>query len=114
MTYGTPRPDSRERMVRAAERLFAERGINAVSMREVAAAAGQLNNSAVRYHFGSRDGLVDAIFRYRMSRIDERRRIEGGRDRVVGDSVPGRRIGKVTNTVSPPPKPPGGGKSSKG
>jgi AcrR family transcriptional regulator len=61
-------------MIRAGERLFAERGINAVSMREVAAAARQLNNSAVRYHFGSKDGLADAIFHYRMARIDERRR----------------------------------------
>ncbi len=69
MPYG-----ARETIVRTAERLFGERGINAVSLREVAAAAGQRNNSAVRYHFGSRDGLVDAIFRYRMARIDERRR----------------------------------------
>ena len=61
-------------MVTAAERLFGERGINAVSLREVAAAAGQRNNSAVSYHFGSRDGLVDAVFHQRMARIDERRR----------------------------------------
>lgn len=59
----------------AAERLFGERGIAAVSMREVAAAAGQGNTSAVRYHFGSRDGLVEAVFAYRMARIDERRRV---------------------------------------
>ncbi len=61
-------------IVDAAERLFGERGINAVSLREVAAAAGQRNNSAVSYHFGSRDGLVDAVFEQRMARIDERRR----------------------------------------
>lgn len=65
---------SGEALIRAAERLFGERGIGAVSMREVAVAAGQGNNSAVRYHFGSRDGLIDAIFTYRMGRIDERRR----------------------------------------
>ncbi len=61
-------------MVRAAERLFGEQGIGAVSLRQVAAAAGQRNNSAVSYQFGSRQGLVDAIFAYRMGRIDERRR----------------------------------------
>lgn len=61
-------------MIRAAERLFGEHGIGAVSLRHVAAAAGQRNNSAVRYQFGSRQGLVDAIFAYRMGRIDERRR----------------------------------------
>lgn len=66
--------EARESLIRAGERLFGERGIAAVSLREVASAAGQGNNSSVRYHFGSRDGLVDAIFTYRMERIDERRR----------------------------------------
>ena len=64
----------RDALIRTAERLFGEHGISAVSLRQVAAAAGQANNSAVRYHFGSRQGLVDAIFTYRMARIDERRR----------------------------------------
>jgi AcrR family transcriptional regulator len=64
---------SREAMIRAGERLFGERGIEGVSLREVAAAAGQGNTSAVRYHFGSKDGLVAAIFSYRMALIDERR-----------------------------------------
>jgi AcrR family transcriptional regulator len=64
----------REALIRAGERLFGERGIGAVSLREVAAEAGQGNNSAVRYHFGSRQGLVDAIFTYRMELIDQRRR----------------------------------------
>ncbi len=57
-------------MVEAAERLFAERGLHGVSMREVAAAAGQRNNSAVQYHFGSREGLVHAVFAYRMRDIN--------------------------------------------
>ncbi|MFN8024805.1 MAG: TetR family transcriptional regulator [Acidimicrobiia bacterium] len=65
---------AREAMVLAAERLFGERGIEAVSLREVGAAAGQRNNSAAQYHFGSREGLVDAIFEYRMGAIDLRRR----------------------------------------
>jgi AcrR family transcriptional regulator len=65
---------AREAMLLAAERLFGERGIEAVSLREVGAAAGQRNNSAAQYHFGSRDGLVDAIFARRMGAIDARRR----------------------------------------
>lgn len=65
---------AREAMIVAAERLFGERGIEAVSLREVGAAAGQRNNSAAQYHFGSRDGLVDAIFERRMGAIDVRRR----------------------------------------
>jgi AcrR family transcriptional regulator len=65
---------ARERMIDAAERLFAERGINGVSLREIGAAAGQRNNSAAQYHFESKAGLVDAIFQARMAPIDEQRR----------------------------------------
>jgi AcrR family transcriptional regulator len=64
---------AREQLVAIAERLFAERGIEAVSLREIGAAAGQRNNSAAQYHFGSREGLVDAIFDTRMAPIDRRR-----------------------------------------
>ncbi len=65
---------TREAMILAAERLFAENGLDGVSLREIAAAAGQRNNSAAQYHFGSKQGLVDAVFEYRMERIDQRRR----------------------------------------
>ena len=64
---------TRERLVFTAERLFAERGIAAVSLREVGQAAGQRNNGATQYHFGDREGLVLAIFRYRASEHRERR-----------------------------------------
>jgi len=61
-------------MIDAAERLLAERGIDAVSLREVQAAAGQRNKSAAQYHFGSRAGLIDAIIATRMAPIDLARR----------------------------------------
>lgn len=60
-------------MIEVAERMFAERGIDGVSMRDVAAAAGQKNNSAVQYHFGGRDGLVLEVFRRRMREINRSR-----------------------------------------
>lgn len=66
--------DARTRMILAAERLFAERGVGAVSLREVGAAAGQRNNSAVQYHFGTKDGLVEAVFVHRMTPIEAERR----------------------------------------
>jgi AcrR family transcriptional regulator len=47
----------------AAERLFAERGIVAVSNRQVSEAAGQGNNAAVGYHFGTKTDLLRAIVR---------------------------------------------------
>ncbi len=64
---------TRRTMIDSAERLVAERGLTALSLREVAAAAGQRNHSAVQYHFGSRDKLVEAIFEARMGPIDARR-----------------------------------------
>ncbi|WP_331766021.1 helix-turn-helix domain-containing protein [Embleya sp. NBC_00896] len=60
-------------LMTTAERLFAERGINAVSAREIAAVAGGRNTNAVKYHFGSQQGLVDAIFEHRMVPINARR-----------------------------------------
>jgi AcrR family transcriptional regulator len=60
-------------MILAAEILFAREGIDGVSLRRIASAAGQGNHHAVQYHFGSRDGLVQAIFDYRMAQMDARR-----------------------------------------
>jgi AcrR family transcriptional regulator len=58
---------TRERIILVAERLFAEQGIAAVALGEIGAAAGQRNKVAVQYHFGDRDGLIDAIIKYRGS-----------------------------------------------
>jgi AcrR family transcriptional regulator len=53
--------DTKKRLLDAAERLFAARGIDSVSLRQVNAAAGERNNAALYYHFHDRDGLVRAI-----------------------------------------------------
>lgn len=66
-----PRDDTKNRLLNAAERLFAEYGIEAVSARQIALAAGQLNQSAIRYHFGTKDGLIEALLRRRMAEINE-------------------------------------------
>lgn len=68
----TAATDTRLSLLRAAERLMAEKGIDSVSLREVSVAAGQLNNSAVAYHFGSRDALIDAILERHSAPIHER------------------------------------------
>ncbi|MET0134448.1 MAG: TetR family transcriptional regulator [Kibdelosporangium sp.] len=54
---------TRESILAAAERLFAEHGVLAVSNRQVSEAAGQGNNTAVGYHFGTKADLVRAIVR---------------------------------------------------
>ncbi|CAN5585985.1 TetR/AcrR family transcriptional regulator [soil metagenome] len=52
---------TRDAILTAAERLFAERGLFAVSNRQVSEAAGQGNNAAVGYHFGTKADLLRAI-----------------------------------------------------
>ncbi len=61
------------RLVDAAERLFAERGIDAVSLREINAAAGQRNSTALQYHFGDRAGLLKAVLAKHRLEIEARR-----------------------------------------
>jgi AcrR family transcriptional regulator len=65
--------DSRTKMILVGEALFAREGIDGVSLRQVAANAGQKNHHAVQYHFNSREGLVQAIFDYRMEQMDRHR-----------------------------------------
>ena len=60
-------------LLKTAERLFALHGIDSVSTRQIAREAGQKNHSALQYHFGSRDDLVDAILAYRMAKANRRR-----------------------------------------
>ena len=72
-TLMQPRTDAREKLILAAERLFAKGGFESVSLREIAAAAEQRNHHAVQYHFGSREDLVVAIFRDRMTQMEARR-----------------------------------------
>jgi AcrR family transcriptional regulator len=52
---------TRAALLRQAERLFARRGLYQVQVREIVEAAGQRNVSALNYHFGSREGVLDAI-----------------------------------------------------
>jgi AcrR family transcriptional regulator len=64
---------TRERLVAAAEQLFAERGITGVSLREINAAAGQRNSTALQYHFGDREGLVRAVLAKHSPDVESRR-----------------------------------------
>ena len=52
---------TRSRILLAAERLFAEHGVFSVSNRQISEAAGQGNNAAVGYHFGTKSDLVRAL-----------------------------------------------------
>jgi len=69
-------PDSatRQRLKRVARRLFAERGIRDVTVREIAREAGQRNQGAVAYHFGTKEALIVEILIDGAARIEVRRK----------------------------------------
>jgi AcrR family transcriptional regulator len=68
-----PRRSGRDAMIDAAERLVAEQGLAAMSLREVQSLADQRNKSAAQYHFGTREGLIEAVLLARMAPVNERR-----------------------------------------
>jgi AcrR family transcriptional regulator len=60
-------------VMETAERLYGDRGIDAVGLREISKAAHQKNNNAVQYHFGNKLGLISAILEYREGLLQPRR-----------------------------------------
>jgi TetR/AcrR family transcriptional regulator, regulator of cefoperazone and chloramphenicol sensitivity len=84
-------PEGRLRLLAAAEQLFATHGL-AVPNREIVAAAGQHNQSAVTYHFASRAGLIDAVCQRHEAPIAQHRqyliaRLPGPDDRTTRQLV---------------------------
>jgi AcrR family transcriptional regulator len=63
---------SRDRLLKAAERLFAERGFDGVSVREIAAAA-EVNSASVAYYFRSKEGLLSEVYRRHCEPMNEER-----------------------------------------
>jgi AcrR family transcriptional regulator len=82
--------DTREALLDAAESLFAQHGVQAASLRAITQQAGA-NLAAVNYHFGSKEGLVRAVFsrrigplnQERLRRLDECERREGAIEEVL-------------------------------
>ncbi len=66
--------DTAARLRRSAEQLFAARGVDAVSVRQITLDAGQRNTTAVAYHFGSRDGLLHAVLQAHLAHVRIRHR----------------------------------------
>lgn len=62
---------TRQRILDVAEKLFAEHGIDAVSIRDITTKA-KVNLAAVTYHFGTKDNLITAVFERRIGPITQR------------------------------------------
>lgn len=72
-------------LIEAAEELFAENGIDNVSLRQIGDAIGSDNNAVVSYYFGSKAGLLKAIYEYRVPALEARRSELLGRAEAVGN-----------------------------
>src|SRR4051812_17342259 len=72
---GASTPD---RILQAAERLFSERGIGDVSLREITTAAG-VNSAAAHYHFGSKEAVLEELFARRAQPIAD------GREKMLSE-----------------------------
>lgn len=65
--------DTKTQLKRAAQALFARHGIDAVTVQQIVAAAGQRNNAALHYHFGSKEELIRQLLIDGAEQIDNRR-----------------------------------------
>src|SRR4051812_36059503 len=78
-------PATQEKIFDAAERLFAERGFDGTSLREITTEAG-VNLAAVNYHFGSKEDLYRETFLRRMRPMNElRHRLLDQAEQISGD-----------------------------
>ncbi len=64
--------NTKERILHAAEDLFAQHGFAGTSLRQVTSRA-DVNIAAVNYHFGSKENLVHEVFKHRMDQMSEKR-----------------------------------------
>lgn len=68
-----PETETVAKLKESAQRLFAENGIDGVSVRDIASAADQKNPTAIGYHFGSKNGLITELVIDGAALIDQRR-----------------------------------------
>src|ERR1700689_2214812 len=66
------RPDTKTRILDAAEKLFGENGFDATSLRDITTEA-DVNLAAVNYHFQSKDSLIEAVIQRSAAPVNDRR-----------------------------------------
>lgn len=91
---------TRERILDAAEQLFADRGYDGASIRDVAGAAG-LQIHSIGYHFGPKEQLFDAVVARRADIMTGLRReaLVAARQRAAGEAIPIKQL--VRDYASP-------------
>ena len=85
MAAKKPRKTRKERIIEVAERLFAKRGYDGVSLRQITREAG-VDVALVKYYFGSKQGLFDALLKRRADILNRER--SEALDRVLERSNP--------------------------
>ncbi|HZM40573.1 MAG TPA: helix-turn-helix domain-containing protein [Acidimicrobiales bacterium] len=73
MHEAVPTAPTADRLITAAEQLFALHGIDGISLREINRAAGARNGSALQYHFRDREGLLRAVMAKHHREVEARR-----------------------------------------
>lgn len=69
---GKQESDTRQKLLDVAEQLFAEQGHEATSLRQITALANA-NLGAVNYHFGTKEGLIEEVFKRRLKQLNQMR-----------------------------------------
>lgn len=90
-------------------RLFAERGIDGVTVRQIAEAAGQKNHAAITYHFGSKEALIRELIVDGARTIDRRRNVALDRAKAAGGPKSVFEVMKIIVETSIDPDPPAWG-----
>lgn len=91
------RSSTKELLIETGELLYGQHGFNGISLREIAARAGQRNCNAVQYHFKNKYGFVSAILADRVSWLDalRSRLFEELKESVAGEDYEARDLLRV-------------------
>lgn len=93
--------ETKDRILDAAERLFADHGYAATSLRDITSEAG-VNLASVNYHFGSKEALLGAVVKRRLGPVNHRRmELLDGAEARAGDRPPDLR--EIIRAVIVPP-----------
>ena len=87
-----PEATSREKLIRSAEHLFADRGFDGVSVRDIAGDAG-VNSALVGYYFGGKEGLLAEVYTRHCEPLKQERL------RMLEESASGRRAARLEQVL---------------